>query len=225
MFLAVLGVMDKYNAVWAALTAIADMVSRLGDLTDTIQEKSGVQGTRRTGIAGGKRRKRMEMMEQSATIAGDLHALAVKNGDDDMQARADFELSDLVRMGETVIAPRCQEVHNLANTNAAALADFGTTAADIAALQTAINEFTALVTKPREAIGERKEATGDIAENEDAADALLKNELDKAMRKFKKKNAPFFSEYTSARMIIDLGTRHETPDNPPGPTPTPPGPK
>jgi hypothetical protein len=28
------------------------------------------------------------------------------------------------------------------------------------------------------------------------------------MRKFKTKNAPFYTEYTSARMIIDLGERH-----------------
>ncbi len=42
-----------------------------------------------------------------------------------------------------------------------------------------------------------------------AADKLLKDELDPAMRKFRTKNAPFFGEYTSARMIIDLGERHE----------------
>lgn len=53
MFLAVLGVMEKYNGSWAALTAIADMVTRLDDLTIGMQESSGVQGTKRTGIAGG----------------------------------------------------------------------------------------------------------------------------------------------------------------------------
>ncbi|HEX3817906.1 MAG TPA: hypothetical protein VHW03_06435 [Chthoniobacterales bacterium] len=29
------------------------------------------------------------------------------------------------------------------------------------------------------------------------------------MRKFQTKNPPFFGEYTSARMIIDLGVHHE----------------
>jgi len=80
MYLAVLGVMTKYNSVWASLTAIAEMVTRLQDLTSSIQEASGIQGSPLTGIAGGKRRKRMEMMEQTIALAGDVHALAVKKG-------------------------------------------------------------------------------------------------------------------------------------------------
>ena len=55
----------------------------------------------------------------------------------------------------------------------------------------------------------RKKATGDIAQDEKAADALLKKALDRSMRKFKTKNAAFAGEYTSPRMITDLGARHE----------------
>lgn len=218
MFLAVLGVMEKYNASWAALTAIADMVTRLDDLTTGMQESSGVQGTKRTGIAGGKRRQRLLMMEQAVAIAGDLHALAVKNNDADLQAKCAFELTDLVRLGETVIGPRCQEIHDQANKNVAGLAAFGTTATEITALQTAITAYGELVTKPREAIIEKKSATGDIAADENTADALLNDELDKAMKKFKAKEPAFFNEYTSARMIIDLGGRSQKPPTPP-PTP------
>ncbi len=214
MYLAVLGVIQKYNAVWAALTAIADMVTRLQDLTSSIQEASGVQGSALTGIAGGKRRKRMEMMKQAIAIAGDVHSLAVKNSDAAMQAKVDVQITDLVRMGETEIAPRCQEVHDLANTNAAALAPFGVSAGDIAALQSAIDDYKTLLSKPREAIGARKEVTGNIADDEATADKLLNDELDKSMTKFETKNAAFFGEYTTARMIIDLGGRHEKPAKP-----------
>lgn len=42
-----------------------------------------------------------------------------------------------------------------------------------------------------------------------AADALIKEELDRSMRKFKARNPTFFGEYTNARMIIDLGSREE----------------
>lgn len=63
--------------------------------------------------------------------------------------------------------------------------------------------------QPRIAIGKRKEARVNIEEVEASADALLKEELDRSMRKQKRKNPQFFGEYTSARMIIDLGTRHE----------------
>ena len=127
-----------------------------------------------------------------------------------MEVKSDIELTDLVSLGENVVAPRCQEIHELANSNAAALqTGYGTDAADIAALQTVIEEFKALISKPREAIVGRKDATGDIAQDEETAEALLKEELDRSMRKFKTKNNAFFGEYTSARMIIDLSTRYE----------------
>jgi hypothetical protein len=52
----------------------------------------------------------------------------------------------------------------------------------------------------------------------------VKNELDRSMRKFKTKNAPFFGEYTNARMIIDLGSQGEKPATPPASPPAPPKP-
>ena len=71
---AVRGVMDKYNSVWSKMTAIADMVTRLTGYTENIQDKTGVQGTALTGIAGGKRRNRMDMIQKAVALAGDLHA-------------------------------------------------------------------------------------------------------------------------------------------------------
>jgi hypothetical protein len=206
MFLAVLGVMAKYNSVWTALTAIDDMVTRLTNLTTSIQTNSGVQGTPLTGIAEGKRRKRVAMVEAAHAIAGDLHALAVKNGDADLEAKTDYELSDLLETTQNLVGPLCQNIHGYAVTNAAALAsDYGTTAADVTDLQTKITAYNPDIAKPREAIVARKDVTGDIAADEKTADAILNKELDKAMKKFKVKNPDFFNEYTSARMIIDLG--------------------
>jgi hypothetical protein len=216
MFLAVLGVMDKYSSVWSSMTALAEIVTRLSNFTTSIQDKTGVQGTPLTGIAGGKRRMRMDMIQQALAIAGDLQALATKTNDSALRGKVAFELADLVRLNETLIAPRCQQIHDLAKENAGALLTYGVTAADITTLQTVIDAYTAVLTKPREAVVARKEVTGSITHDEIAADTLLKNELDPAMRKFKIKNSAFFGEYTSARMIIDLGERHEKAGTPSG---------
>ena len=45
------------------------------------------------------------------------------------------------------------------------------------------------------------------------------DELDRSMKKFQNKNADFFGEYTNARMIIDLGERHEKKAEAPKPNP------
>ncbi len=55
--------------------------TRLQALTTRMQETSGIEGSPLTGISGGKRRKRVEMMERTVEITGDVHAFAAKNGD------------------------------------------------------------------------------------------------------------------------------------------------
>ena len=190
MFLAVLGVMDKYHAAWSTMTALAEIVTRLTNFTTAIQDKTGVQGTPLTGIAGGKRRTRMDMIQQALAIAGDLQALATKTNDSALEGKVAMELSDLVRLNDTLVAPRCQQVHYLANTNAAALVPYGVAAADITTLQTAIDAYTAVLTKPREAVIGRTEVTGAIAQDEDAANTLLQNELDPVMRKLRRRMRP-----------------------------------
>src|SRR5947209_1866696 len=121
----------------------------------------------------------MAMMQKALELAGDLHSFAVKNGNAELQAKCDLTITDLVRMGETVIAPRCQEIRDLADSNAAALVPYGVEAADITALKTLVDDYKALIAKPREAVVSRKAVTGNITDDYAAADDLLNNELDK----------------------------------------------
>jgi hypothetical protein len=186
-----------------------------------LQEASGFRGTPQTGIAAGKRRANVAMINLAADVAGDLHAFAVASGDAALAAKVDLHVSDLANEGDTVIGPRCREILDLANTHAVDILPFGTEKADIAKLQDAIDAYTPLATKPRQAIVSRKAVTTNISDTQDAADALLKDELDRSMRKFKTKNSGFFNEYTNARSIIDLGGRGSGDDATPPPPATP----
>jgi len=100
------------------------------------------------------------------------------------------------------------------------LATFGTTAADLQALDAAIQAYEPVVVAPREATVLAKGVTGQIAADTQSADALLKSELDKAMRKFKRKNPEFAGAYENARIIVNLGGEQQ--ETPPTPTPVPP---
>ncbi|MEO7934094.1 MAG: hypothetical protein ABIT76_13150 [Chthoniobacterales bacterium] len=222
MFLAVLGIMQKYNAEWMSLTAFAALVTQLGDLAKSIQDASGVQGTPQTGIAGGKSRKQVEMAELTVSAAGDLHTLAVTEKDDVLAAKADVELTTLLRMEDTLVGPYCRGLYDLCLARAADIALLGTTAADLAELDAAITAYTPLATAPRQAIVVGAGVTGNILLDTTSGMTLLTKQLDKAMRKFKRKNPEFFNAYTSARIIVDLGGGHadnsgETPAPPPAP--------
>ena len=205
MVLAVLGVMEKYKSVWLPLTGIADMVQRLGELADSIQEASGIQGTPRDGIAKGKNRKQVAMITLAAEVAGDVHSLAVAQKDDVLAAQSGVEISELVNTPDTLVAARCKEILQLGIDNAAALAPFGTAAEDLAALDEAIKTYEPTATAPRQATVLAKGVTGGIEADIKSADALLKTEFDKTMRKFQRKNPDFAQAYADARIIVDLG--------------------
>ena len=211
MTLAVLGVMDTHKSAWQGLAGIAAMVQRLTDLVDDIQEASGIQGTPRDGIARGKNRKQVAMINLAAEVAGDLHSLAMKRQDDELAGKSAVEISDLVNTGDSLVAGRCREIHKLGVENAADIAPFGTAAEDLTALDDAIKAYEAVTTAPRQAIVMGKRVTGGIEADVKSADALLKNELDKAMRKFKRKAPDFAKAYADARIIVDLGGGSATP--------------
>ena len=40
-------------------------------------------------------------------------------------------------------------------------------------------------------------------------DVVLKDRLDKLMEQFKKEQSKFYRQYFNARIIVDLGVRHE----------------
>ena len=205
MYLAVLGVMDTFNSAWQALAGIAAMGTRLTDLTDDIKDASGIQGTPRDGIAKGKNRKQVAMINLTVDVAGDLHSLATARGDDELAAKSAVEVSELVGTGDAVVASRCRELHKLAVENAAGIAPFGTTDEDLTALDEAIKAYVPVATAPRQAIVLGKQVTGNIDASIKSADFLLKNELDKAMRKFKRKEPDFAKAYADARIIVELG--------------------
>lgn len=219
MFLAVLGIMQKYNAQWVSLTAFAALVTQLGALVKSIQDASGVQGTPQTGIAGGKSRKQIEMAELTVSAVGDLHTVAVTAQDDELAAKTDVELTTLLRMDDALVGPYCRTLYDLCLARAADIDLLGTTAEDLAELDAAITVYLPLATAPRQAIVAGKGVTGDIGLDTASAMTLLKKQIDKAMRKFKRKNPEFFNAYTSARLIVDLGGGHAEDDAEENPTP------
>jgi hypothetical protein len=102
--------------------------------------------------------------------------------------------------------------------HAAGIDPLGTKAADLAALDEAIAAYDPLATAPRKAIIDGKQVTTRIETNTKEADALLRDELDKSMRKFKRKAPDFAKAYADARIIVELGSA-------PAPKPAPPKPE
>ena len=131
--------------------------------------------------------------------------------------------SELRRYRDSVVAQRCQDVHDLANGVLASLADYGVDAAKLTAFQARINAYLTENTAPRLAITARKNATAVIEELVEETLTMLNRRMDPLMQGFANTHPEFHRQYTDARIIVDLGGTGDGEDVPPAP-PVPPTP-
>jgi hypothetical protein len=172
-----------------------------------------------SGIAADKKQARLAMCNAALPIAGAVHAYAVKTKNNELAAKTDFSLSDLMAGRDVQSAERCQNIYDAANTNLANLADYGVTAAKLALLKAAIAAYNLLITKPRDARVTGKTVTGNIDTEFDGLDESL-GIMDDLIPQFAPANQKFVDDYNNARRIVDAAASHAS-LNQPTPAPTP----
>lgn len=99
-----------------------------------------------------------------------------------------------------------KKIHNAANTNLAALAPYGITAALLTSFSSAITNFSTSVPTPRNAVSQRKAYTTELKKLMKDADKILKDQTDKLIQSFKTTHPDFVTAYKSNRVIIDPGS-------------------
>ena len=149
------------------------------------------------------------MCDLALPIASAVHAFAVKNKNNQLATQVDFSMSDLMGGRDVQSAQRCQNVHDLANTNVASLGNFGVTAAKLTALQTTIAGYSQFISKPRDLRAQGKTVTGTLQDEFDAADQALVL-MDDLISQFSPAHAKFVDDYTNARIIVDTAASHAT---------------
>ena len=77
-----------------------------------------------TGITADKLVSKTDLSQFTATIAGQIYAYAAKNGNNELKNAVDFSASDLKRLNDGELAPRCQTIHDLCAANIETLKDY-----------------------------------------------------------------------------------------------------
>lgn len=159
-----------------------------------------------TGLAAGKKTSKKDLCSLAADVASIAYAFADATANDTLKSEVDYNLSDLQKMKDSLLAPRCQNIHDLTFENLAALGDYGITAATLTSLQNAINGYTETIPKPRTALSNRKTLNSNLRQFFKEAEAILENRMDKLVVAFKSANPDFVKTYFSVRQIIDPHT-------------------
>lgn len=218
MFYAVKSTLEDHNAVWSGIPAIvtakADFDLQVKGLEDALE----IQVRDIRGHAVDKSNAEEAMIAETLDVAGKVMAYAVANSNEALAEAMNISPSELRRYRDSIVAQRCQDVHDAANGVLASLAGYGVDAAKLLAFQALIDAYLAANTAPRLAITARKNATAAIERLVDETLDLLHRRMDPLMQGYAITNASFYRLYTDARVIVDLGGTGEE-EEPVPPTP------
>lgn len=182
----------------AFIMALNDFKANIAAITAAAQQEATVI----TGIAMDKNQARQTVCNQTTAIAAMIYAYAATVGNNTLKMEVDFPVTALMRLREDQLAPRCQNVHDAGEANLAALADYGVTAVNLADLQTAIDNYSAIINKPRTAIIDRKMQGAAIDQLFEANDSILKDRMDKIVFFFNTANPEFVHTYEAMRRVV-----------------------
>ncbi|CAN5593276.1 hypothetical protein BH10ACI1_BH10ACI1_26560 [soil metagenome] len=190
--------LDENTTIIAAVPAFVTAFNKFKGFNAQIPTAVGAQETPRTGIAKDKSTSKRELVETALKLCKPARAYAADFGDNTLRDEMDYSFSDLNRLRDDQIAPRCQIIHNRAQENRAALADYGITAEKLADLQTKIDSYLAETTKPRTARADRSVKTDDLTELFRESKKVLE-QMDDLIDNFAEEFPEFVKKYKKLR--------------------------
>lgn len=205
MYFSVKVVCNNNKPIWSGLVAFAEAFGEFETTISNIDTQRLIQEGETTGITADKQKVGEEMIQVTLEVAGAVYAYASKIGNNELMKKVNYSHSKLKQSRDSILRDICQLIHDEANNIIADLTDYGKTAQDLEQQQKKIDDFSAIIAKPRVAITSIKTATQKLKELFKTADNILKTRLDKLIEKYKKTQPKFYTDYKSARIIISTG--------------------
>jgi hypothetical protein len=197
-----------YGKIPPMVEAVAALNADIAAIRDTQKEREAVNVP---AFTLEKREAERQMIKPCVKMANALYVIGFATGDKDLLTLHGSNDNSFYRLPDNAALALARRIHDLVHQNAAELADYGIDQSEITALGNLIEAYRAVITKPMDAIGERKQKTTNIVQLLAALDSALYDRLDKLMVLFKHTVPEFYSEYRTARNIIfNVEKRKET---------------
>ncbi|MBM3435562.1 MAG: carboxypeptidase regulatory-like domain-containing protein [Bacteroidetes bacterium] len=199
---------ETIKPIWEGDADFAALVTLLGLLITDIRNLHSVQVVDNTGITVVKSDVRRQLTDAMLMVIYAVEAHAIFTNDPQLQSSVSYTLTELIKLRDNVLADTALSIYNIAWPIRVALAARKLTEADITKVNELQQQYAALISEPRFALGKSMSATKDIREKMAQIDDLLKNKIDRTIKIFKTDHPDFIDQYFVAREIIDLGVRH-----------------
>jgi hypothetical protein len=220
MYEAVLSLLNNNNDAIDAIPAIADLRNDFVTLVEQIRVKGREKREATAGKTATKQSAEDALISVLLGVASSVYTYARKVKNNEMQAIVNVKEGKLRKLRDTELVSLATSIHAQATASVAALGDYGVTAAMLADLLTKINIFNSAIGARESGVAVQVGATAALTSLFDGADEILLEDIDRLMEQIRTNNVDLYNEYVAARVIKDIGVRHE-PVEPIPPPPTP----
>jgi hypothetical protein len=179
--------------------AVNALNAKIASIIATTQQEDLVT----KGITIDKAEAKKTLCQLAADIAAPIVAFAASTNNNQLLNEVNFSYTELFRSKDDQLAPRCQNIHDAALANLAALAPYGISAATVTTLQASIDNYQAAVPNPRNAAAQKVTIRANLKNLIKEADTVLKLQMDKTIVGLKTSNPDFVSTYKTNRVILD----------------------
>jgi hypothetical protein len=202
--------LDENTVIIAAVPAFPTALGKLKTFNDRIAAAAGLQETPRTGVAKDKQARKDELIQNALKVVKPARAYAAATGDNTLRDEIDYSETDLNRLRDEQLAPRCQVIHDRAAALLEEMNDYGLTQAKLTALQTAIDNYSAETPKTRAARAETSVQTDNLEDLFSESKKVLL-QMDDMIDNFEDDHPDFVAKYKKLREIDEPPSRPRKP--------------
>ena len=209
MLKAVLNLLKQNNETLSTVPALAELVGKLETLIGEIESIRLLTESDRTGITAEKHLQQEALIDKAYELSSALYAMASGSNNKVLQGKVDYTESDLQNIRGNDLVSTCTSIVALVRENLPGLTTYGVSEEDITGLETLNSNFAQNLPANRVSVTERKAANEKLKGVFLRADALLNEQLDRMMVRFKNTSPDLYAAYNHARVIVHYGIRHE----------------
>lgn len=208
MYQSILKLLNANKDAWESVVVLVEIVGNFETLLGEIEHCRQVIDDNKKGMTVQKAVWQQQLIELIYQVASALYVMATRAGDPVLAEKVNYTETDLLKTRDHQLVTLCTGIAELATRHLSNLASFGITDSELEELQLVIQQFSESLPIMRVSVSERKATNEKLKELFVQTDALLKNQLDRLMIRYKQTQPGFYSSYKTSRHVINYGVRH-----------------
>lgn len=203
MFLNSQDCLDNYSTEWSAIPIMLIYKNELDELLSRISEKSE-KAASYMAVSNQKTKVKSNIALKLSSLSGILQAYAYGIGNTDLANSIKANKSEVEKMKDLDLDAFTRNIVNNAQVKINELKDYGVTENMLTEILTSLEEFNALIGKPRSIRNTKFVTLETVAQLFEECNSLLRDKIDKVMLMFRDSKPEFYSSYERARTIVDM---------------------